>query len=338
MKYLTIALMLLIFNTTFGQTTYTVSDFSRDYFGKIFISDTAQVFSEGWIAIYEKESKKQIIKVNSDELALSLHSGQVLANIKELPYGEQSLIMYDDFNFDGIKDFAIEDGQKSCYHLPSFQIYLANQNGFTISDDFTRLAQEYYGMFEVNYTEKRINTMTKSGCCWHEYSEFIVENNKPKAVKIKVDDQSNFPFNMQSEKIWNGTKMLKTSKKTIDLKADGIIIVLSFKVEKKEKEIVLFNINNRTLNYAVIDKKGSVEFSYPLETIYKNQDFKFDSKGKTLTFKNKNTTYSIYDQESGIGINIITGGKTYNWIGNNSTKEGNLNELNKLNLDNVIIY
>ena len=77
-----------------------------------------------------KKNKKQLIKINSDELTFTLHKGKVLANVKELPYGKQSSILYEDFNFDGIKDFAIMDGQNSCYHGPSFQIYLATNKGF----------------------------------------------------------------------------------------------------------------------------------------------------------------------------------------------------------------
>jgi hypothetical protein len=33
----------------------------------------------------------------------------------------KSLIMYEDFNFDGKKDLAICDGQNSSYHLPSLR-------------------------------------------------------------------------------------------------------------------------------------------------------------------------------------------------------------------------
>ncbi len=95
------------------------------------------------MAVYERKTKKQLIKVASDELALTLHDGKALANIKSLPYSEQSLIIYEDFNFDGKNDFAISDGQNSCYHGPSFKIYLASPKGFLLSNEFTRLAQEY---------------------------------------------------------------------------------------------------------------------------------------------------------------------------------------------------
>ena len=167
--------------------TFTVEDFSEDYVGIVYISDTAEVFSEGWVAIFEKKSKNQIIKVESEELAFTLHNGKLLAGVKELPYGEQSLIMYEDYNFDGKKDFAIMDGQNSCYHGPSFQIYLATENGFEYSEDFTELAQVYCGMFDIDYNEKQISTMTKSGCCWHQYSTFVVENNRPVAIEIRQE-------------------------------------------------------------------------------------------------------------------------------------------------------
>jgi hypothetical protein len=337
MKYFTTIVLQLIFNSTFAQTTFTVDNFSKDYYGEIFISDTSEVFSKGWIAIYGRKSKEQIINVNSEELALNLHDGKALVNIKELPYGEQSLIMYDDYNFDGVKDFAIEDGQNSCYHGPSFQIYLASNHGFVLSEDFTRLAQEYCGMFNVNFSEKRISTMTKSGCCWHQFSEFIVENNKPKAIKIIEDDQTDFPFDKYSEEIWNGKKMDKTSKRTIDLDEEGIKIVLSFKVDKNEKQIVLFNINNRTLNYALIGKDGSVEFSYPIESVYKNPDFKFDTKINTITFQNKDAIYKIYSDTNSIGIEINLNSKMYNWTGNINTKKGDLKDLITAKLDNVVI-
>lgn len=64
-------------------------------------------------------------------------------------------MIYEDFNFDGKNDFAIMDGRFSCYGGPSFQVYLATANGFRHSPEFTRLAQEYCGMFEVNPKDKK---------------------------------------------------------------------------------------------------------------------------------------------------------------------------------------
>jgi hypothetical protein len=337
MKLLATTLLVLLFNFTFAQVTFKVNNFSKDYYGKIFIADTSEVFSKGWVAIYDTKSQKQIIKVTAEELALSLHDGKALANIKQLPYGEQSSIMYEDYNFDGIKDFAIEDGQNSCYHGPSFKIYLGTKNGFKFSPEFTALAQNYCGMFQVDYKTKKISVMTKSGCCWHQFSEFIVENNKPKVIKIVEEDQMGYPYNNYSEENWDGKKMVLTSKRTINLDEDGIKTILSFTVDKNQKQVVLFNINDRTLNYVLIDKNDEVEFSYPINTVYQNPDFTLDKKNNTVTFQNKDVVYTIYDNNDSIGITINTGGKTYNWIGNSTTKKGKLTDITTTQLDNVVV-
>lgn len=337
MKYFASLFLLITLNLTYGQVTFNVNNISKDYFGKIYISDTTEVFSQGWVAIFDKKSKKQIIKVNSEELTFSLHSGKLLANIKQLPYGEQSQIMYEDYNFDGKKDFAIMDGQNSCYHGPSFQIYLATSNGFKLNSEFTRLAQEYCGMFDVDSKAKKINTMTKSGCCWHQFSEFIVENNNPKVIKIIEEGGMDFPYSTYSEEVWNGKKMVKTIKTTLNLDEDGIKPVLRFHIDKNGKDIVLFNINDRTLNYAIIDKDSSVEFSYPIETVYQNPDFTYNKKENTIVFQNKNATYKIYNDTNKVGIQININGKLYDWSGNNLTKKGSFENLLVTKLDNVVI-
>src|SRR5215204_1300965 len=194
-----------------GQKTFEVQDFSKDYYGKVYIEKPSEVFSGGWVAIYEKKTNRQLIKLVSDALAGETEDGKIKANVRELPYGEQSVIIYDDFNFDGIKDFALMDGQNSCYGGPSFQIYLAGKvkGAFTLNKSFTRLAQDYCGMFQTDAKEKKIQTMSKSGCCWHQFSEFIVAGNAPKAVKI-VEEEMGFPFNSVSTEIWDGKKMVKT--------------------------------------------------------------------------------------------------------------------------------
>jgi hypothetical protein len=337
MKIITLILLVILSHLTFAQAVFTVDGFAKDYYGKVEISDTSEVFSKGWVAIYDRRTDKQIIKVVSDELALSLHDSKAIANIKSLPYGEQSLIMYDDFNFDGKKDFAVGDGQNSCYHGPSFKIYLAIDKGFSFNEAFTRLAQEYCGMFQVDYRERKIYTMTKSGCCWHESSEFVIENNRPKAVKV-ITEEHGFPFNAFTEQTWNGKQMVEKTTKTIDTSQEGIRVMLSFIIPENGKKVILYNVNDRTLNYVILRKDSTVEFSYPIETIYENYDFKFDgsSVDRSVTFKNKNATYKIYDKPTKLGIEIIVDGKTYKLIGDNKTKIGGLDNLLKTQLDNVI--
>ncbi len=90
MKQILFIIFLLISKLVFSQKTFIVDNFSNSYYGKIFIADAKEVFSKGWVAIYDKKTKKELIKVKADELTYELHDRKVLANIKELPYGEQS--------------------------------------------------------------------------------------------------------------------------------------------------------------------------------------------------------------------------------------------------------
>jgi hypothetical protein len=65
-------------------------------------------------------------------------------------------------------------------------------------------------------------------------------------------------------------------------------VILSFIIAENGKKIILYNINDRTLNYALL-RKDTVEFFFPIETVYKNPDFRFDSSatGLSVTFTTK---------------------------------------------------
>lgn len=174
-----------------SEPIYTIDNFSDNYYGKVQAENEELVFRKGWIAIYDKKNDEELIKLYSNELAFDLHDGKVKANILSIPYGEQSLIQYQDFNFDGINDFAIMDGQFGCYHTPSFRVYLASEGSFLFNEDFTQLAQANCGMFDVDPSKKTISTMTKSGCCWHQYSVYKVENNIPKLISKETIEHYN---------------------------------------------------------------------------------------------------------------------------------------------------
>lgn len=255
-------LALLSFSTILhAQSTFIVDDFSDRYFGKVFISQPTEVFSKGWIAIFDKKTKKQLIKIHADELTFELHDGHVISNIKNLPYGEQSSIMYEDFNFDGKKDLALMDGQNSCYHGPSFQIYLATKNGFSHNSAFTRLAQQYCGMFDADLQTKKIHTMTKSGCCWHQYSDFIVRDNTPLAVKI-VEESLN-PNSLGWDYVeYNriGKKLVRKAYSIFDSKEQEQNVVFSFGFTN-HKKMRLVDLGD-VLQYVFTDKDDKVELMY----------------------------------------------------------------------------
>lgn len=114
--------------------------------------------------------------------------------------------------------------------------------------------------------------------------------------------------------------------------------ILSFTIAENAKKVTLFNCNDRTLNYAIEGKENPVELDYPAETVYKNPDFKFDSsvRNRSIRFTNKNAVYKIYDKPDKLGIEITADGKTYDLAAERKTKIGGLEELLKIELDNVI--
>ena len=339
MKNFVFLILILVFAVNgFGQKTFDVQNFSEDYYGKVYLEQPAEVFSKGWVAIYQKKTNKRLIKVDAEELVGETEEGKIKTNVKELPYGEQSAIIYEDFNFDGIKDFAIMDGQNSCYHGPSFQIYLAGKakGSFILSRAFTRLAQEYCGMFEVDTAAKKISTMTKSGCCWHEFSEFVVVNNVPKAVKIVEDDAMNFPFSTLSTQTWNGKRMVKTSERAVDFNNEELKKLFSFKTDNGG-EVVLFSYQTQ-LYYAFLGKSGNVDFGYPKTLGEEDSTFTIDSKENptTLLFKNKNVVYKIYETSNEkVGVEVNVGGKKSNIAGDVKTSNGNLRQIADANFENV---
>ncbi len=340
MKHAFVILLILISSAfVIGQKTFEVQDFSKDLYGKVHIEQPTEVFSPGWVAIYEKKTNRQLIKVTSEELVSNTdEEGEIKVNVKELPYGEQSVIIYEDFNFDSVKDFAIMDGQNSCYHGPSFSIYLGGKikNRFVLSKAFTRLAQEYCGMFQVDAATKTISTMTKSGCCWHQYSEFIVVNNLPKAVKIVEEDAQKYPVITVSTEIRKGARVTKTTSRKLDLDESEAKYLFSFRTNN-DHQVILF-AGEEELDYAFLDKNGNVEFAYPADADQDEPMFTLNADGTTLSFENKGVVYEIYETgDEKIGVRVNVKGKLSEIPGDFASRKGSLKSPANEKLFNVIL-
>ena len=89
-------------HSAFGQATFNIDGFSEQYYGKVYFSDTTQTASAGWVEVYDRTTKKKLIHVDANELLFDLHDGEIMANIAEIPYGEYSVLLYEDYNFDGM--------------------------------------------------------------------------------------------------------------------------------------------------------------------------------------------------------------------------------------------
>lgn len=313
-----------------AQTAYEVLDFSDKYYGKIVLDDTQEneFLKSGRISIYSSKTNKEVVKIVSEELTLDFDKeGAVKTNVKELTYGEQSVIIYEDFNFDGKKDLAIMDGKNSCSEGPSFQIYLETNNTLKHSPEFTRLGQEYCGMFQIDYESNTISTYTNNGCCWHQFSEFKVENNKPVVIKILERGLGVDAVTEEYvEKNRIGNELTEQKYSRLSNEADIIeFYSLTFKNGKKMELYRVFSFEDYLL-YTFIDKDGKIELIY-------SDNFVFNKDKQTLTFVNQKTTYQLY--AGGIVMNTPTEKIDLKAlkIGENVT----LSSLSELSVKNLVI-
>jgi hypothetical protein len=335
LRHLLLAALLFISGLAVAQPGYRI-ELSPDLYGRIVRTNPDEVFSPGSVTIHRKRDGKQLIRVDSDELTLDLHEGRALANIRQLPYGEQSVIQYEDVNFDGVNDLAIMDGQNSCYHGPSFQIYLGvrgDPGKFVPSAPFTRLAQEYCGMFQVDHAKKLLQTMTKSGCCWHQHSTYRVIDGLPRPIDIVEQDLSTPGIEFTEEAKWDGRKMVKKRDTRIDLAALAEEVVFSFDVGKRDAKVVLFRACGDALAYALIRRDGHVDFLYPqarcsAEEATTKLAFRFESDAllRSLTFGNSSALYNVYEnlETDEVGIAIIQEKGTTNWKAIPGSEKGSL--------------
>lgn len=269
-------------------------DFSDQFFGEInMISDKNDEQEENAsLVIYDIRLKEIVLETDVFVSEYDFEEKNTKNNIFEFPYDEQNILIYDDFNFDGINDIAVRIGYYSCYGGPAYNVYLANKNTFVYDENFTDLAQNYCGFFNTNSEKKQISTMTKSGCCWHQYNTYKVENNKP--VLIESIEESygvlGFLVDYNHSKLENG-KMITENYQTLSYDIDEPIFELNFTNNKK---MFLYEFDENQLFYGFINSDGILELIH-------FEDFVFKSNTNELIFKKGTITYKISDS----GINVI---------------------------------
>lgn len=214
MKKILILVLLFISTLSLAQIKYNIEDFSKDYYGIVNVSDTNDFFRPGVICIYDKKTNEELIKVENSRIYLDFEDGKLIEGNNVVPYEHEPVIIYQDFNFDGVNDFAIQDSERGCYGAISYNIYLAQNKKFVYNNNFSELAHDYCGMFVVDYEKKLLYAMQKDGCCYIEHSDFKVENNEPKLISLVIEDatKSDDYVYITTKKLKKG-KWIKTEKK-----------------------------------------------------------------------------------------------------------------------------
>jgi hypothetical protein len=166
-----ILILILLFSfSAFAQEKFKITDTSKNYDVKIDVEDCKVKGCEGRVtfSFFKKSWHKpfQIIKVN-------LLNQVVKERI-------ETAVSFNDYNFDGFEDLSLTDGRLAGYGITSKQIFIFSNKSkrFVFSPAFTKVSHYGLGM-EVNKKKRVLEVFNKSGCCWHQDSEFKVINNQP---------------------------------------------------------------------------------------------------------------------------------------------------------------
>lgn len=180
--------------------------------------DKADPYREGpgEVLVFRKGSSKPFQILALREIFASFNeNGGPLANTAPM-YGDQGMINVGDFNFDGYEDFAIQNGNEGSYGQPTFSVYLysPSKKEFQFSRPLSTLIQQTLGFFTVDSQHKRLIAFSKSGCCYHETTEYTVSNNLPVPVSRVVEDGTRDPkyLYVSRQRFVNGRWQGKTEK------------------------------------------------------------------------------------------------------------------------------
>ncbi len=182
--------VLLLSATVFAQEKFEIKGASKNYYVMVEVEQCDSNFCKGKakVSIYKKglHNPFQVIKLVNTEF---MSEESKLPKAKKM-YDYQSVVFFEDYNFDKAEDLAIRDGNNGGYGFPSYQIYLFSPitKRFVLSPSLTVLVQgKYLGMFQINRQKKVLETFSKSGCCWHQTQRFRVVQNRPKKIYELTD-------------------------------------------------------------------------------------------------------------------------------------------------------
>ncbi len=177
-----VILIVIVFcSTAIAQRTFEIADASKFYNVKLEVAGCEEVFCRGKavFSITKKGEGEPLQTIEIENIEFMLEEAR-LSDTK-LVYDYQSVIFFEDYNFDGTNDLAVREGFGGGYGSPSYQILLFDQpqGKFVLDTVFTEMVQEGMGIVSVDKKRKMLTRFSKSGCCWHQTEGFSVVNGKP---------------------------------------------------------------------------------------------------------------------------------------------------------------
>jgi hypothetical protein len=143
----------------------------------------------GSVVVFRKGARVPLQQEDFDALELVREKGATLVNTSTL-YDYQGTINVGDFDFDGHEDFAVQGPHTGPYGGPTFSVFLysAGVGKFVRSSAFSELTETTLGFFQVDTKSKRVVTLSKSGCCYHETTQYEVVDGGLVRTDVVIED------------------------------------------------------------------------------------------------------------------------------------------------------
>jgi hypothetical protein len=107
--------------------------------------------------------------------------------------GPQSLLYFDDFNFDGRQDLAIRNGNDpDASYKPTFDVYLQDPRKaqWVLNSGLTTLAKEdSKGMFSVSPLDGVLLSQTDRDCCWTRATQWKMRGDELVLLRSDTEEQ-----------------------------------------------------------------------------------------------------------------------------------------------------
>jgi hypothetical protein len=254
---------------------------------------------------------------------------------------EPHVVIYEDFDFDGQRDLAVLDGYSSCYGGESYEVFLRGPSGFKRSPSFSALSHNFCGMFEVDRKRKRLQTFSKSGCCYHTSQEWDVVAHEPRLVQEVIEEAGESAYVLTSRHV-RGQPSSKTYALALE-NEPAVESVLAFDLPGPKRQHVEVFISQGELDYAFVNGDGrKVELSYalnvarPLESRGKTAaPFVYDAVAGELAFRNGGYRYVVVDKGPKVGVRVEHQGNSVFLSGIGESQSGSLRALSAKKLANL---
>jgi len=184
-------MFLAVCSSVLAQKTFEFKNSSKIYQVRLALEkcDESVCSGEAKFSISRKGRKKAFQTLTTSTEFKAPGATRLKPNVL---HDQGHLVFFEDYNFDGVKDLAIRDGNHNYDEGPSYQIYLFSPKTkrFVHNRAFTNLNQnKYVGAMQVDQKKKVLRVFSRIYSRWESTEEFIVvKGNRLKKVSQRIEE------------------------------------------------------------------------------------------------------------------------------------------------------